>query len=148
MAGDLIATVAQATTNSTWVDTPVLRSVSDSDAARLSDLLSTQNVQAPAAQAPTSASSVPSVSSVAPVTPANGNSIGDSILRTLDSAGRTYQNNFSKVERTLTNVGGELNAADLLRLQVQLIGSSLQIELISKVVSKGTQHIDQLTKLQ
>lgn len=135
MAGEIISVIAQATTQSSWVDAPVLRSVSESDAGRLADLLSTQSVQA------TSGSAVTDVS------PVNGNSIGDAILRSMDAAGRTYSAKANEINR-LAGDGAQLTTADLMRIQFQLIDSSMQIDLISKTVSKAVQHIDQLTKLQ
>lgn len=135
MAGEIMSVIAQATTHSSWVDAPVLRSVSESDAARLSDLLSTQSVQAPAAP-------------IVPDVPAQGNSIGDAILRSMDSAGRTYRARTDEINRLAAADGAHLTTADLLRIQFQLIDSSMQVDLISKAVSKATQHIDQLTKLQ
>jgi type III secretion system YscI/HrpB-like protein len=135
MAGEIISVIAQATTQSSWVDAPVLRSVTESDAGRLADLLSTQSVQAA------------SPAAAADMSPVNGNSIGDAILRSMDSAGRSYTAKANEISRLATS-GADLTTSDLLRIQFQLIESSMQVDLISKTVSKAVQHIDQLTKLQ
>jgi type III secretion system YscI/HrpB-like protein len=139
MAGEIISVVAQASTQSSWVDTPVMRSVSESDAGRLADLLSMQEVQAPApGQGP---------APVADTAPSN-NSIGDAILRSMDSAGRSYKAKAGEIDQLMTVDSAKFTTTDLLRIQFQLINASMQVDLISKAISKGTQHIDQLTKLQ
>jgi type III secretion system YscI/HrpB-like protein len=138
MAAEIVSLVAQATESAGWVDTPVLRSVSDSDAARLADLLSTQAVQAAQSAAPAAMADLRAAS----------NSIGDAILRTMDTAGRDFQAKTAEIERLLGAPHASFTAGDILRLQNQLITSSLQVEVLSKVVSKAVQHIDQLTKLQ
>jgi type III secretion system YscI/HrpB-like protein len=136
MAGEIISMIAQATTQSSWVDAPGLRSVSESDAGRLADLLSTQSVQAS------------SPSAITDLTPVNGNSIGDAILRSMDAAGRSYKAKANEINQLVNNDNAHLSTIDLLRIQYQLIDSSMQVDLISKTVSKAIQHIDQLTKLQ
>ena len=74
--------------------------------------------------------------------------MGDSILRNLDAIGRAYKNKSSEVDRTLGVDGIELTAGHLLRLQFQLLDQSVLVDMVSKVVSKGVQEVDQLTKLQ
>lgn len=134
---EVVTVLAQATTGSSWVDTPVLSSVSESDAARMSDLLSTQSVQS---QAPAALSSV---------TPPSGNTIGDAILRSLEAAGRSYVDKSAGIHKLVSVENTQpITSKDLLRMQFELLDTSLQVDLISKVVSKGTQHVDQLTKLQ
>ena len=49
---------------------------------------------------------------------------------------------------SVTAASGVFTTSDLLRIQFQMIETSLQVDLISKGVSKGVQDIDQLTKLQ
>jgi len=136
MAVETISAVAQVTAQSSWVDTPVLRSVSESDAGRMADLMSTQNVQSQAG--------TPPVKDIAPT----GNSMGDQILRSIDAAGKTYRTKADEINKLLSVDGAALTTTDLLKMQMRLIDSSLQIDLISKTVSKAVQHIDQLTKLQ
>jgi type III secretion system YscI/HrpB-like protein len=136
MAGEIISAVAQATSQSSWVDAPVLRAGSESDAGRLADLLSAQ----PAASAPNPV--------VEPVSQISGPGLGDSILRSMDAVGKAYSDKASDVHRFLSVPGGEFSTLDLIKLQFQMIDTSLQVDLISKTVSKANQHIDQLTKLQ
>lgn len=134
---EVTAVIAQATTGSSWVDTPVLSSPSESDAGRLADLLSAQNVQA---EAP---------SSLSAVKPTDNVSMGDAILRSLDAAGRSYQEKSAGIRKLMAVENTTpLTTSDLLRMQFELLDTSMQVDLISKTISKGTQHIDQLTKLQ
>jgi len=139
MAGEIISVVAQATSQSSWVDSAAFSSVSESDAARLSDLMSTQQVQA---QAPDGAAAPGPASPQGP-----GKSMGDAILRSMDATGRNYKAKIEEMNLKLANPQ-EMTTSDLLRMQFQLIDTSMQVDLISKAISKGTQHIDQLTKLQ
>jgi len=134
MAGEIMSILAQATTQSGWVDSPVMRSVSESDAARFADLLPAR---------------VPSVAAVdRAAMPAQGAGIGDTILRSVDAAGRQYAAQAEQVHALFGVKGSELSVMDLIRVQFQMIDTSLQVDLISKAVSKSTQHVDQLTKLQ
>lgn len=140
MAGEISSLVAQAATPSSWVDVPVLRSAPEADAARLADLLSAQGTQAqaPHAVAPATAAEAPQ----------GTRSLGESILLSLDSAGRAYKAQAARIDGTLGTEGSNLTMGDLLRVQFQLIDTSLQVDLLSKVISKGVQHIDQMIKLQ
>ncbi|MRD47089.1 type III secretion system inner rod subunit SctI [Caenimonas koreensis] len=136
MSVEAISVVAQATAQSSWVDTPVLRSVSESDAARMSDLLSAKGMQAQ--------SGTPPVVNI----PQNGNTIGDSILRSFDAAGKDYKVKTHEIDRLLNLDANKITTTELLKMQMRLIETSMQVDLISKTVSKAVQHIDQLTKLQ
>lgn len=141
MAADVINLVAQATTPSPWVDTPVLRDVPDAEAARFTDVLQApqagQGIQAP--------SDMPEVFSVTPGQPGH---LGDAILRSMEEAGRQYVAKTQEVSQLLVDRSQELSTTSLLRLQIQLTDASMYVDLLGKAVSKATQHIDQLTKLQ
>ena len=141
MAADVINLVAQATTPSPWVDTPVLRDVPDAEAARFTDVLqapqTVQGIQAP--------SDMPPVYSVSPSEPGH---LGDAILRSMEEAGRQYVAKTQEIHNVLLDRSQELSTTSLLRLQVQLTDASMFVDLLGKAVSKATQHIDQLTKLQ
>lgn len=140
MPVDAMNLVAQATTSPAWVDTPVLREVPDSDAARFSDVL-----KAPP-QAPLDApmDAMP----IAPSSVGEPGHLGDAILRSMETAGREYAAKTQEIHMALTERGQELTASGLLRLQVQLTDASMFVDLLGKAVSKATQHVDQLTKLQ
>jgi type III secretion system YscI/HrpB-like protein len=138
---DPISVVAQATTGTSWVDTPVLRSVPESDSARLTDILSTQRIQD---QAPSAISPVAQAAQAA----ANGNTMGDAIIRSLEATGRSYASKSEGIRKMLSVDAPHLSPRDLLRVQFELIDTSMQVDLLAKVVGKGTQFLDQMTKLQ
>jgi type III secretion system YscI/HrpB-like protein len=137
MAGEIISVVAQASTQSGWVDTPSLSSVSDMDAARLTDLLTPEDEPA------STAAPVPEAADT------SNNTLGDSILRNFDAVGRAYKEGSAEISKMLDGFdGAKLSTSDVLRMQFVLIDASLRVEMVSKATSKFTQHIDQLTKLQ
>jgi hypothetical protein len=76
------------------------------------------------------------------------NTMGDAMLRNLDSAGRSYTEINAKILDTLKVGSANLNTADLLRIQIMLVDTSMKVDLIGKGISKATQEIDQITKLQ
>lgn len=141
MAGDVINLMAQATASTPWVDTPVLRDVPDSDAARFTDVL-----QAP--QAVQGAQLAPELSPVSSVSPSQPGHLGDAILRSMEEAGRQYVAKTQEIHHVLLDRSQDLSTTSVLRLQVQLTDASMFVDLLGKAVSKFTQHIDQLTKLQ
>lgn len=138
MPVDGINLVAQATTSPAWVDTPVLREAPDADAARFTDAL--QGHQPPQAPLDAPPEALPGVGG-----PGN---LGDAILRSMEEAGREYMAKTQEIHTALTERGQELTTTALLRLQVQLTDASMFVDLLGKAVSKATQHVDQLTKLQ
>lgn len=138
MAGNVIDLVAQTTTSSAWVDTPVLREVPEADAARFTDVLRGPD-------AVTSASPTSAPPALAPIEPGH---LGDTILRAMQSAGSEYAAKSGVIHSVLASDSNHLSATDMLRLQVQLTDASMFVDLLGKAVSKSTQHIDQLTKLQ
>ena len=144
MAADVINLVAQAATPSPWVDTPVLRDVPDAEAARFTDVL--QAPQAPAA--PQGVQAPSDLPWVYPVSPSEPGHLGDAILRSMEEAGRQYVAKTQEIHHVLLDRSQELSTTSLLRLQVQLTDASMFVDLLGKAVSKATQHIDQLTKLQ
>ncbi|HTH80750.1 MAG TPA: EscI/YscI/HrpB family type III secretion system inner rod protein [Ramlibacter sp.] len=151
---DVVSVVAQATTSSTWVDAPVSSTVSDSDAARFADLMSTQTSQAQAPSQVQATSQVQGPSAVAPTGVAEtsavrpGRSIGDAILSKFDSLGRHYVEQNSEINSFLSVDGAQLSPGRLLQLQIQMLDQSVVVDVASRVISKGVQEVDQLTKLQ
>lgn len=135
MAGDVINLVAQATTSSAWVDAPVLREVPASEAARFSDVLQSTDPS-------------PDRLVVAPPVDPAGGHLGDAILSSLEGVGREYAAKSQRITAALTPDSELLSVSELLRLQLAVADSSMFVELVGKAVSKATQHIDQLTKLQ
>lgn len=80
-----------------------------------------------------------------PITDGN---LGDSILRKLSMTGNRYKEVANEAISTLSQVSEQTQLADLMRLQLRMSVSTLEVEIISKGVSKSVQHFDQLTKLQ
>ena len=142
MPGEIISVVAQASIPSSGIDSPALRSVSEADEARLSDLLSARDAQASKATQQVE----PPAADVQPLRP--NSTMGDAMLRNLDSAGRSYSEVNAKIMDVLKVGSANLNMADLLRIQIMLVDTSMKVDLIGKGISKATQEIDQITKLQ
>lgn len=142
MAGDVINMVAQATTSSAWVDSPVIREVPASDAARFTDVLNAGDPSAVQRAGGVAAAAVEPVSSV------SGSHLGDAILGSLESLGREYAVKSRHITAALTPDSDLLSTTELLRLQLSMADASMFVELVGKAVSKATQHVDQLTKLQ
>lgn len=143
MAGEIISIVAQATTQSGWVDSPVMRSVSESDAARFSDLVSQQRIQQVQPPAPETAVA-PLPDEIKPV----GNSLGDRMLKTFDTLGKQYKEGAGRIDSVVGVEGSSMSPETALRLQVEMFRMSMHVDLMSKFAAKTGQHIDTLTKLQ
>ncbi|MCF8161246.1 MAG: type III secretion system inner rod subunit SctI [Polaromonas sp.] len=73
--------------------------------------------------------------------------MGDNILSGLQGLSSDFQQSVKTVSAVLTD-GANLSSADLLKVQVGLMQISVQYELIGKAVSRSTQNIDQLVKVQ
>lgn len=80
--------------------------------------------------------------------PANGpSSLGDRILVGLNGMSADFQQTWRGVTKAV-DAGATTSMADLLKLQMSLTQLSIQYELVNKAVSRSTQNIDQLIKLQ
>lgn len=80
------------------------------------------------------------------VTPEN-RTMGDNILSGMQGLSNDFQQSVKAVSAVLTD-GANLNVAELLKVQVALMQISVQYELIGKAVSRSTQNLDQLVKVQ
>jgi type III secretion protein I len=75
--------------------------------------------------------------------------MGDSILNGLQNMSSQFKQQITQIEAGLDSMGsGKASISDLLRLQAGMLQVSVQYELIGKVVSKSTQNLDSLLKLQ
>ena len=72
--------------------------------------------------------------------------LGDAILNTLQTASTEMQQNWQKAAEVVA--GKELNMADMLQLQMTVVQTSIQYELLGKGISKSTQNLDQILKTQ
>lgn len=75
-----------------------------------------------------------------------GGTPGDKIIKSLQSASNTMQGRLAGIDSALEASGGDLGK--MLKIQVQVTQFSIEADLTSKVVSKSTQDLDQLTKMQ
>lgn len=72
---------------------------------------------------------------------------GDSILQGLNRLGEDLGRGWTRASETLK--GKEMpDMRDMLLMQVELMGMSMQHELVNKCVTRSTQNLDQLVKLQ
>lgn len=84
---------------------------------------------------------------VAPLAPGRG-TLGDAILDRMNSVGEAYRTTRETFAASLDVGPKEMSLIDLMRMQFRLADMTLSVEVISKGVSKFTQEVDQLTKLQ
>ena len=77
-------------------------------------------------------------------------SIGDHILGGLEKMRTEMGGQENSILNTLHNSSssGAMEVKDMIELQMQVTGWAIQQELVSKVVSKSTQTVDQLMKAQ
>lgn len=73
--------------------------------------------------------------------------MGDNILAGMQSMSNEYQQSLKGIGAVLAD-GANLSVAELLKLQVGLMQISVQYELVGKAVSRSTQNLDQLVKVQ
>ena len=115
--------------------------------ARFADLMT---------QPPSSAAAVPAApaTAMAPAAPlhdgdapATGGSLGDAILGSLKSASADFQDKWASVQGVLDR-GNFTSVSELLKLQLGVTQMSVQYEVLGKAVSRSTQNIDQLVKMQ
>lgn len=78
--------------------------------------------------------------------PAAPTSLGDAILNGLKSASADINRNWSEVASTVSKP--MLTTSEMLRIQVTLIQTSVQYELLGKGISRSTQNLDQILKTQ
>jgi type III secretion protein I len=72
--------------------------------------------------------------------------LGETIMNGLRAASDDMSSRWNAVANVLNSE--HVTMSDLLRVQLGLAQVSLQSELVSKVISKSTQEIDELVKLQ
>jgi hypothetical protein len=144
---DVVSVLAQASTPSSWVDAPLSLAVPDSDAAaRLTGLLSTQATQAKQVEGP-AALNVTAPTSSAPVASVSGSkSMGDKILQSLDSIGRTFKEKNIEFDKILNADTVELSSRQMLQLQAHMSDHSIMVDLASKLVGKFVQEVDQIVR--
>jgi type III secretion protein I len=73
---------------------------------------------------------------------------GDSILEGMKGLGSDFRESWSALRTALEGPMDKMTITDMLRLQLQMVQISVQVELVGKAISKATSNIDQLSKLQ
>jgi type III secretion protein I len=80
------------------------------------------------------------------VNPASA-TLGDKILNGVQNLSSEFQQSWKTVNKAL-DPSGSLSTTDLLKLQLGITQVSIQYDLVGKIISRSTQNIDQLVKLQ
>lgn len=80
--------------------------------------------------------------------PETGGTIGDVILRSLNEVKDRIQTAYSGIEGMVAPNAAPPTVTDVLALQYRLVQVSVEYELVSKVVSKSSQNLEQIVKVQ
>lgn len=75
-------------------------------------------------------------------------SMGERILSGMNNVSSDFQSAWKSVSTVLENGDKNMQMQDLLKLQLQLVQVSVQYDLVGKAVSRSTQNLDQLLRLQ
>lgn len=75
-------------------------------------------------------------------------SMGERILSGMNNVSSDFQSAWKSVSTVLDASDKNMNMQDLLKLQLQLVQVSVQYDLVGKAVSRSTQNLDQLLRLQ
>jgi type III secretion protein I len=114
-----------------------------SDVERFRNALMTAPSTDAGGPSPLSASQVsPSPVGGSPAT----NTLGDAILNTLQTASTQMTQSWQQAAQAVSH--SDLNMADMLSLQMAVIQTSIQYELLGKGIGKTTQNLDQILKTQ
>lgn len=108
--------------------------------ARFAEIMESGPVDAPAA-----ANVPPTAVSAKPVE--GTQTLGDRILNGLSGASAEFQQSLKNVHAVL-DAGQAVSVQDLLKVQLNLTQVSIQYDLIGKAISRSTQNLDQLVKIQ
>lgn len=73
--------------------------------------------------------------------------LGDRILNGLSGASAEFQQSLKNVNAVLDG-SQAMTLSDLLKMQLNLTQVSIQYDLIGKAISRSTQNLDQLVKIQ
>lgn len=74
-------------------------------------------------------------------------SLGDRILNGLSGLSSDFTQSWKNVNAVLEN-GTSVSTSDMLKLQMGLTQLSIQYDLVGKAISRSTQNIEQLVKMQ
>lgn len=82
-----------------------------------------------------------------PLPAAENRTLGDNILAGMQNLSTDFQQSWKAVSQAL-EAGQDMTTADMLKLQLGLTQMSVQYDLVGKAISRSTQNLDQLVKLQ
>lgn len=85
---------------------------------------------------------------VAAPTKAGGLGSAMPVVEGIQNASNHLKNRMSSIKEMTSRANFTGGAADLLRMQLEMVQLGFEIELTGKVVTRATQDIDQLSKLQ
>lgn len=112
----------------------------DADGQRAAGFL-TESLSAP--------DNAPAVTDRLPASAGGLANMGDAIIRGMQAVGQHYQETTNGLHASIKeSAASPLNIGGLLQIQARLIEVTMEVEVVSKGISKTTQHVDQLTKLQ
>ena len=88
-----------------------------------------------------------SASAPAPQAP---ESVGERILQGMQNVSGNFQTTWKSVQASLdaSASASAMSMQELLKLQLQLVQVSVQYDLVGKAVSRSTQNLDQLVRVQ
>ncbi|VTU22727.1 Type III secretion needle MxiH like protein [Variovorax sp. PBL-H6] len=129
MNGEIISMMAQGALPAARLDEPVLGAAPAADVARFADAMGSRTAPEPM------------LSGVAGVEPG-------SFFDSIRLVGQNYTQMSAEMKSVLGKGAAHVDSFDLIKLQLQMIDTSLLVDLVSRTVQKATQHVDQLTKLQ
>lgn len=86
---------------------------------------------------------------VPPISKTSGGTMGDRILKGIQSVGEAYKEKTGELISTLNSGDSDtLSLAKVLRVQVEFATVSLQADVTTKGITKAPQQVDQLTHTQ
>jgi hypothetical protein len=129
MNGEIIAMMAQGSLPAARLDEPMLGPAPPADVARFADAMGSRVAPEPA------------VSGVSAIEQG-------SLLDSIRNVGLNYAQLSGEMKGILARGPSDVGAFDLVKLQLQMVDTSMMVELVSRTVQKATQNIDQLSKLQ
>lgn len=78
---------------------------------------------------------------------AGSRTLGDTILSGMQGLSTEFQQSWKTVN-TILDGGSSMTTYDMLKLQMGLTQMSIQYDLVGKAISRSTQNLDQLVKMQ
>lgn len=107
-----------------------------------------QIMQAAPAGAVDAAGPAPQVAAASqPLSTEGPRSLGETILSGMQNLSQEFQQSWKTVNAVLDS-GSAMTTSDMLKLQMGLTQMSIQYDLVGKAISRSTQNLDQLVKMQ